>query len=94
MTMMMWGYSYGLPMLWMVFWNIIWLALFGLLIWAIVRLLVRPHRPTEQGPSALEILRQHYARGDIDTATFEQMHQRLQASTQRENPSALVEQEV
>jgi putative membrane protein len=81
-------------MLWMVFWNIIWLALFGLLIWAIVRLLVRPHRPTEQGPSAPEILRQRYARGNIDAATFEQMHQRLQASTQRENPSVLVKQEV
>jgi hypothetical protein len=31
-------------------------------------------------PSALEILRQRYARGEIDTATFEQMRERLQAT--------------
>jgi hypothetical protein len=32
-------------------------------------------------PSALEILRQGYARGEIDTATFEQMRERLEASS-------------
>jgi putative membrane protein len=31
-------------------------------------------------PSALEILRQRYARGEIDAATFDQMRERLEAS--------------
>jgi uncharacterized membrane protein len=33
-----------------------------------------------QGPSALEILRQRYARGEIDAVTFEQMRERLASS--------------
>lgn len=32
-------------------------------------------------PSAMEILRQGYARGEIDAATFDQMHERLEASS-------------
>lgn len=89
---MMWGYAYGWPMLWMVFWNILWLLLLGLLIWALVRWLARsprrgdfPHLSSRE-PSALEILRQRYARGEIDTATFEQMRERLEASGGREKP--------
>jgi hypothetical protein len=31
----------------------------------------------------MEILRQRYARGEIDTATLEQMRERLEASGQR-----------
>jgi putative membrane protein len=37
------------------------------------------------GPSAMEILRQRFARGEIDTATFEQMRERLEASGTRDN---------
>jgi uncharacterized membrane protein len=33
----------------------------------------------------MEILRQRYARGEIDTATFEQMRERLEASGTRDN---------
>ncbi|MBO0780481.1 MAG: SHOCT domain-containing protein [Ktedonobacteraceae bacterium] len=43
----------------------------------------RPWYGPEQqpgGPSALEILRQRYARGEIDGATFDQMRERLEGS--------------
>ena len=94
--MMWWGYDYGWPMLWMAFWNLLWLVLIGLCIFALVRWLAarspmrdnwhRPVSPPE--PSALEILRQRYARGEIDTATFELMRERLEASRERESPPA------
>ncbi len=32
-------------------------------------------------PTALDILRQRYARGEIDAVTFEQMRERLEASS-------------
>jgi putative membrane protein len=91
MIMMMWGYGYGWPMLWLVFWNILWLVLLGLLIWALVRWFPKGGdflRPSSREPSALEILRQRYARGEIDTATFEQMRERLEACGEREKPPA------
>lgn len=37
-----------------------------------------PYQPPQ--PSALEILRQRYARGEIDAVTFDQMRERLEAS--------------
>jgi uncharacterized membrane protein len=36
----------------------------------------------------MEILRQDYARGEIDSATFEQMQERLTASAVRDNQPA------
>lgn len=36
--------------------------------------------PSQQEPSALEILCRRYARGEIDTATLEEMRERIQAS--------------
>ena len=39
-----------------------------------------PFQPSFQQPSSLEILRQRYARGEIDAATFDQMRERLEAS--------------
>lgn len=86
--MMLWGYGYGWPMmLWMFFWNLFWIALVGLAIWALLRwLMTRGKRlsipPTE--PSAMEILRQRYARGEIDTATFEQMREHLESRGQQQ----------
>ena len=40
----------------------------------------QPGQPPFQQPSALDILRQRYARGEIDAATFDQMRERLEAS--------------
>lgn len=68
--------------------TIFWIALLGVLVWALLRWLTtksppvigyQPIPPLYQ-PSALEILRQRYARGEIDDATFQQMRERLEAS--------------
>ena len=72
--------------LWMVVGSLFFLALLGLLIWGLVRWLgSRAPTPTmppaENGRSALEILRQRYARGEIDATTFEQMRERLEAQS-------------
>lgn len=85
---MMWGYGFGwgtmfLMSLGMVFW----IALLIVLVWALIRGLTRQATTSVQppisvpfgGPSAMEILRQRYARGEIDTATFEHMQERLES---------------
>ncbi|MBA2678247.1 MAG: SHOCT domain-containing protein [Ktedonobacteraceae bacterium] len=41
----------------------------------------RPYEPQQQ-LSAMEILRQRYARGEIDAVTFDQMRERMQATEQ------------
>ncbi|GAC1363122.1 MAG: hypothetical protein NVS2B12_33890 [Ktedonobacteraceae bacterium] len=47
----------------------------------------RPQQPPQsyyqpQQPSAMEILNQRYAHGEIDAVTFDQMRERLQAAEQ------------
>jgi len=87
--MMSWGFDFGWGwLLLMGFGMVLWIALLVVLVWALIRWLQRkttvapPQEgaPPVGGPSALEILRQRYARGEIDRATFEQMHERLAAS--------------
>jgi putative membrane protein len=81
---MMWGYGFGWGWFMMMFGGILWIAVLVVLVWALIRWLERkapasgPSTPAS--PSALEILRQRYARGEIDTATFEQMRERLQVT--------------
>ena len=81
---MMWGYGFGWGWFMMVFGGVLWIALLAILVWALIRWWERKARVPGSGgsasASALEILRQRYARGEIDTATFEQMRERLQAS--------------
>jgi putative membrane protein len=85
--MMMWGYGYDWPMLWMAFWNLLWLVLLGLLIWGLVRWLTgrtsraAGHDSGSPAHSALEILQERYARGEVDETTFERMRERLMASS-------------
>ena len=88
---MMWGYGFGWGWLMMALGTVLWIALLVVLVWALIRWLSsQTSTPTPtlmqmppSGPSALEILQQRYARGEIDTATFEQMRERLQASNPR-----------
>ncbi len=91
----MWGFGLGLwfllPLLFLG--RFFWIILLALLIMGLVRGFgyrrwhapVYPYRagfpPTQYGqPSALDILRQRYARGEIDATTFEQMRERLEAT--------------
>ncbi len=89
MPMMWYGYSWGsvfVMLLNMVFWA----AILGLLVWALVRwLTTRTSTSEPTGPSAMDILRQRYARGEIDTATFEQMRAQLEASTPNRQPASI-----
>jgi putative membrane protein len=92
---MMWGYgtAYGWGgMLIMLLSMLFWFALLGALIWALVRWVTRSgvSSGTPGNPSALEILRQRYARGEIDDATFARMRQQLMgtASAPEDTPSS------
>jgi putative membrane protein len=87
---MMWGYDFGWGgMLMMTLGTILLIALMVVLVWALIRWIngrmMTPFPPYTSAPppspSALEILRQRYARGEIDTATYEQMRERLEASS-------------
>ena len=88
---MMWGYNYSGMGWWMVLSSLVWLVLVGLAVWALVRWVSHqtrngPNRPAsnpDAGPSAEEILRQRYARGEIDAATYEQMRARLAPPTEQ-----------
>jgi putative membrane protein len=85
---MFWGFGHGLFLLlpFLLFGRLFWLIILGVLIWSAIRWLstrnrhiytFNPGTPPAR-PSALEILRQRYARGEIDTATYEQMRERLE----------------
>src|SRR5437773_10151603 len=73
--------------------TVLWVALLIALAWTLLRWLspyimpiiadIFDMAPAEE-LSALEILRQRYAAGEIDAVTFEQMRERLEASYQRE----------
>jgi putative membrane protein len=86
---MMWGYGYGWAgMLWMGLGTLFWIAILALVIWSLARLFtgrtfsVPPgHAPMPPAqPSAMEILRQRYARGEIDMETFVTMRGHLEAT--------------
>ena len=88
---MMWGFGHGLWLLLPLFFlgRFFWIVLLVLLIGFALRRFSFRHwqvpsyqsgRPPVQ-PSALEILRQRYARGEIDATTFDQMRERLEATT-------------
>ena len=100
---MMWGYYPGVGW-WMILSSVFWLVLIGVAIWALVVLARWVGRQTSTrtdhpmggppvgpaaGPSAEEIVRQRYARGEIDAATYEQMRERLDSPPMRHPAGAL-----
>ena len=93
---MMWGYGFSWGGMWLMLLSmVLWIALLVVVVWAIIRWLDRRTSssgsintntpPTPGSPSALEILGQRYARGEIDATTFEQMRERLVASNRHED---------
>src|SRR5258708_7048642 len=88
---MMWGNGFGWGWLMMWLGTILWIAGLVVLVWALIRWLntrtstavAQQSSGVQSGHSALEMLRQRYAREEIDTAAFEQMHERLEASETR-----------
>lgn len=81
---MMWGYSFDGGWFIMMFGGVLLIAVLVVLAWALIRWFERkapaPGSSTPANASALEILRQRYARGEIDTATYEQMREQLQVT--------------
>ena len=69
------------PWFWMqaVLHGLLWVGLIGLLVWGVVALSRRPTTSTVAAPqpSALEILSQRYARGEIDAATYNEMRRQI-----------------
>jgi putative membrane protein len=88
---MMWGFGWnGMGPLWMILASVFWLAVVGVLIWALARWLGgRTQAPTPPATgsrqSALDILPERYARGEIDATTYEQMREQLGGSNTTAN---------
>ncbi|WP_245587684.1 SHOCT domain-containing protein [Calidithermus chliarophilus] len=55
-------------------WGLLELAVLGLLVYALVRLIGPKDKPQDR---ALSVLRERYARGEIDGNTYEQMRREL-----------------
>ncbi len=50
---------------------ILWIAIIGLIVWAVVAATGKKGQPWQSGDSALEILKRSYARGEITKDEFE-----------------------
>jgi putative membrane protein len=91
---MMWGYNVTGMGWWMVISSIIWLALIAIGVWAFARWASRQTQQMTSSapptPSATEILRQRFARGEIDNDTFERMRQQLEAPPSEQRTPANV----
>ena len=92
---MFWGFGHGLwlllPLLFLG--RFFWIIILALLIGSLIRRFsyrrwqtpyypygTPPMNTPPVQPSALDILRQRYARGEIDAVTFDQMRERLEAA--------------
>jgi putative membrane protein len=86
-TSMMWGYGFDWSsMTLMMLGSTLWILVVVVLAWALISWLSKRTASKQaqtlpgNGPTAIELLRQRYARGEIDATTFEQMRERLEAS--------------
>ncbi len=83
---MMWGYGLSWPgmFIMMTLGSLLWIALIAVIVWASINFFTKKGSSMTQTSalSAREILRQRYARGEIDGTTFEQMRAQLQKSEQ------------
>src|SRR5919197_3496818 len=87
---MMGGY-YGVGSVWMLLMPLLWIALLGAVIWAVIRLTQGPGRGLESGSAShetasheskpretpLEILDRRFASGEIDAAAYDEARARL-----------------
>ena len=62
---------------WMLAGSLWFVFLWGVIIWAIVRVTERSDRTSDRSDSALEILRRRYAGGEISKEQFDQIHRDL-----------------
>jgi putative membrane protein len=84
-TLMMWGYDFGWGGMSLI--ALLWIALLVVLVWALIRWIngrtTTPVPPSTSvpptGPSAMEILRQRYARGEITSEQYRAMRAELGA---------------
>jgi putative membrane protein len=79
-----WGHGGGFLGPWMLVSALLWLTFFGLLVWVAVRLFyVRQGGRTAD--SAEEILRQRFARGEVDVETYENALDALRRNSSGQN---------
>lgn len=89
---MMWTHGFWWPgsLFFAAIWGLFWLMLLvflvkGILRWGYCSAWTREVGTPATTPSAIEIIRQRYARGEIDAATFEQMLEQLLKSEDSNN---------
>jgi putative membrane protein len=77
---------------WMIVSSLLWLGLVAIAVWAFARWESRPRQrdvsSSTPAPSATEILRQRFSRGEIDGETFERMRRQLEASPMEQRTPA------
>jgi putative membrane protein len=81
--MMGYGFDmFGLGSIWMI---LFWVVIIGLIVWGVTRIVRANSKsstnipPSSGQPSALDILKQRYARGEISKDQFEEMRRDLSA---------------
>ena len=86
------GMSGASMTIWMIAVTLFWITVAALIVWALVRLATRSSRETGKGhttaqPTATDILKARYARGEIDSATFRDMMAQLAAADETSAPA-------
>ena len=66
------GMGFGGGIMWL-----FWILLILVIVWAVKAVAGSSNSPTDKGKSALEILQERYARGEIDQQEFEQKRKDL-----------------